>query len=359
MKSLKNLIIAVGMLAVVGGTSVNAQNLIIVQKPDGSNPRLFTNLDSAVIQADSNDYLFIGSGTYTFSSNPLYITKPLHFVGSGYNVTGSNSTIFVGNMRLGKAASGSTITGIEFQFNYNPSYDFTLDSVSNCTISRCLFGSPIIFIGTGSNTIITECIIDYYISNYSAIYPSSSVSKCIFTSKNTSYQRSGYNAFPSYMLVNNNILYADYPFYGGSSYLTIENNIILGMFTNIGHPNNSIFSNNIYLCGDTLPLIGTSNVYQNNLDIRALDTLYDTPAKIFINFTGFPTASICDFRLNAGCPGINAGTDGTDIGIYGTANPFKDGGTTAFPQILKKIIGTETNAAGQLKIDIKTEAQSR
>jgi len=354
MKRMKNLIISVGMLAVVGGTSVNAQNLIIVQKPDGSNPRLFTNLDSAVIQADSNDYLFIGSGTYTLSSNPLSITKPLHFVGSGYNVTGSNKTIVVGNVTLRKAASGSTITGIEFG---NGICSLRLDSVSNCMISRCLFGSIISFQGVGSNTVITECIMNSAIvigGGGTPSYPSSSVSKCIFTSGST------YNSFPTYILVNNNIFSNAYPFYYGGNSLTIENNIILGSFHNTGnHPTNSIFSNNIYLgsVNDTMPHIG-NNVYQNNIDRRVLDT-FNTVAKIFVKFTNFTNISACDFRLNAGCPGINAGTDGTDIGIYGTANPFKDGGTTAFPQILKQIIGTETNSKGELKIDIKTEAQSR
>ncbi|MEO1451253.1 MAG: hypothetical protein AAFV07_17110, partial [Bacteroidota bacterium] len=37
-----------------------------------------------------------------------------------------------------------------------------------------------------------------------------------------------------------------------------------------------------------------------------------------------------DWRLSAGSPGLNAGTDGTDIGLYGGLTPFPVGGASPF-----------------------------
>ena len=64
-----------------------------------------------------------------------------------------------------------------------------------------------------------------------------------------------------------------------------------------------------------------------------------------------------DYHLQNDCVGINSGNDGTDIGIYGTIEPFIDGGVPINPHIQFKSIGTSTNAEGDLPINIKVAAQ--
>jgi hypothetical protein len=51
------------------------------------------------------------------------------------------------------------------------------------------------------------------------------------------------------------------------------------------------------------------------------------------------------------------GTDGTEIGIYGTAYPFKDGAFPVNPRIKFNSIAPATDAQGKIKVDIKVDAQ--
>jgi len=51
------------------------------------------------------------------------------------------------------------------------------------------------------------------------------------------------------------------------------------------------------------------------------------------------------------------GTDGTQVGIYGGSQPFKEKGTPSNPQVTKKNIGTQTDADGNLQINMTIEAQ--
>ncbi|MDR0506901.1 MAG: hypothetical protein LBH32_08835, partial [Dysgonamonadaceae bacterium] len=64
-----------------------------------------------------------------------------------------------------------------------------------------------------------------------------------------------------------------------------------------------------------------------------------------------------DYHLQPTSAGKNAGTDGTDVGIYGTAFPFKESKLPSIPHFTVKNISTETNAEGKLPVYIKIEAQ--
>jgi len=51
------------------------------------------------------------------------------------------------------------------------------------------------------------------------------------------------------------------------------------------------------------------------------------------------------------------GTDGTQIGIYGGSQPFKEKGMPSNPQVTEKIISTETDTNGNLQINITVKTQ--
>ena len=115
---MKNFIKTLLLLTIISvNLSVNAQT-IIVQKADGTNARMFTNIDEAVTQADAGDFVYFSGGRFNIQStwtgydgyanqpNWLCVDKPLHFVGNGYAM-GTNRTIINGSLALRKSASGS------------------------------------------------------------------------------------------------------------------------------------------------------------------------------------------------------------------------------------------------------------
>jgi len=64
---------------------------------------------------------------------------------------------------------------------------------------------------------------------------------------------------------------------------------------------------------------------------------------------------LCDYHLKSTI-GKNAGSDGTDIGVYGGTG-FSDTALPPYPQIVFKNIPAQTDEYGNLKIQIKVKAQ--
>ena len=65
-----------------------------------------------------------------------------------------------------------------------------------------------------------------------------------------------------------------------------------------------------------------------------------------------------NFNLPSNSPYKNAGADGTDIGIYGGAFPWKEGSVPFNPHYQTIKIDPKTDpATGNLKVEIKVKAQ--
>ncbi len=63
-----------------------------------------------------------------------------------------------------------------------------------------------------------------------------------------------------------------------------------------------------------------------------------------------------DYHLIA--PMLYLGTDGTQVGMYGGANPFKEYARPSNPHIVSKTIPFITNQNGILPVNIKAKAQN-
>ena len=85
------------------------------------------------------------------------------------------------------------------------------------------------------------------------------------------------------------------------------------------------------------------------MTVDASNFLAVPQADIFVDQTGYIYNPDHNYQLQNDC--------GTDIGIYGTAEPFKDGGVPNNPHIQINSIGSSTNAEGDLPINIKVAAQ--
>jgi hypothetical protein len=99
-----------------------------------------------------------------------------------------------------------------------------------------------------------------------------------------------------------------------------------------------------------------TNSFQNNLSLNC-DSVFVNASFTSSVGCGKNYTELYDYKLKTTCPGKNAGTDGSDIGIYGGNYPWKEGGVPFTPHYqFKKVNGT-TNSSGNLPIQIKVKAQ--
>lgn len=128
-----------------------------------------------------------------------------------------------------------------------------------------------------------------------------------------------------------------------NSRVTFENNIILDGIDAPQRCNSCIFRNNVFVGISLSENKGSNTLIDNKFVENATD--------IFVDFEKG------DYHLKDDCVGKNAGTDSTDVGIYGTKMPFKENKLPANPHIRLRAVATETNAMGKLPIDMSIEAQ--
>ena len=341
-------------------TNAIAQAQVFVIERGASTSLTFDNIKSAVDALQDNDCLYIPPGVFSLtgytwtgyngtinSTNTLCVNKKVSIFGAGYN-SGNNSTIITGgNLVLGKNAGGSLITGI----NFNNSSNLSLSDVSNCIVSRCKFGSGgIQLCGIGNNINISECEIAniFYNSGLdtsSASNMPASFSKCIFSTT------IGYYNF---------------------QFASVSNSLFLQMGTL--YITNSSFSNNIFIVSNTTTntnynmnyLSTSNNTFTNNLWVGGYPSSGASYNNTFTNeiiketyANAFVDPANGNYHLKDVCIGKNAGSDGTDVGIFGTVMPFKESRLPSVPYFKTKVISPETDAAGKLPVYIQIEAQDR
>lgn len=327
--------------------NVNAQNQIAVQHVGISS--FYTKLDSAIIHAQSGDTIYIPGGNYTINET---ISKCIHLVGVGHHPDSANvtaRTVISGypQLVLDNGADYGSVTGIFFNWpacGYNNCQNITiLGTVTGYTISRCYLSgdiwanSPL-----SSNLSLTENIIH------------------------------NIQSFATNISVNNNILLGTI-FITNSS--TLKNNVITfsspgyNQYAFYGNGTDCIIENNIFKPGCTaIGPYGGSNIYHNNLN-AGVNGIYNSNQgsgnfldnillqSIFVNYDPATDIYYDDFHLPVGSPYKNAGRDGTDIGIYGGAFPWKAGSIPFNPHFQSIQIGSTTNPSGNLNVNIKAAAQ--
>jgi hypothetical protein len=345
---MKKLIII--LLANICISTLFSQGFIAVQ--NNSEPILFLSLDSAINYASNGDTIFIPGGSFNVAEN---ISKCIHFIGVGHNqdsCVATNKTFISGNINLIAGADGGSMTGLyilgEVNFGNTPSSGCANNySIMRCRISN-ISSQGIGYSYSPVNNIFNENIIitsvDFRGGQYNFLF-----------NNILSYL----NQVGSYCTIKNNIFLGwPYNLYAGGSYSNFntclfENNIFLGgnVFYNIQLFSNNVFNNNIFQSYCDFPFnysnIGSNNIFNQNV------------VNIFVNINGPFTnfEYINDYHLQSNSPGKNAGTDGTDIGIYGGLYPWKDGSIPFNPHIQQKTVSGTTDQNGNLNVNIKVEAQ--
>ena len=318
-----------------------SQNLIAMQ--NGGSPSFFTKLDSAVSHAQDGDTLYLPGGYYYLASN-LDISKRLHIVGVGHNPDSSLATLQTrirnGNVQLHTGASGGSFTGISLDGDLK-----FFDNVSNYIVQRCKLSFIYFFQTSAANNVIFQNVI-YGISLSGGSQPTGFYNNIIDGYMSTC---GGNTVFKNNIFLRGIVIF-DMSFTGP----VFENNVFLtySPFEITFSGTYIVFNNNLFYWNVSFPttLAGCDLVGSNNF-------VNLQQGSIFVNQSGNSFNYSHDYHLKPTCPGKNAGTDGTDIGIYGGSAPWKDGSIPANPHIQHKVIPNTTNQSGTLNVNIKVTAQ--
>ena len=313
-----------------------SQKVIIVEHAAGGT-EAFARLDSAIVASQSGDVVYIPGGTYAIGT--LVIDKGIHLVGVGVSpdsCAATGITMLAGTIKFVTGANNGSMTGImlsnDVYFGTNAGNQY----VEKFTIFRCNFYNLYLSYGgtteNPSSFLIKECIIRGII--YGG-YSNAEFTNC-FIEKEIKFLKAA--------SFSNNIFFIE----------DDPHNV-----------NNCEFINNIFLTTSST-FDGQSNYFFNNLFRKSLSVntygykignLFNI-SDIFINgnLSYYEYTKI--YHLKDTSPGINAGTDGTDIGVYGSSSPFKDGMLPPFPHIISRNIPAVTGANGKLNIEVKVNTQN-
>lgn len=352
-------------------TTLAQQPRIVVQ--GSGDPHVFTSLADAIAGAQANDVVYCSGGTFAFTGG-LVINKPLHFIGAGFHpdsTLATSATVFFrqGNtepLRISQAASGSTFTGIDFSSSTNAFNHWLIaygtdaddDLTTDILFHRCRFGTGSVRLGSNTAqdaplhpeliTTFDECQIH---AGVNGMGRSAVVTRCILDAKGTNvYALGGFN---------------------GAS-LTVQNCVFLGAMMNTcagSQVSNCIFTGNggqyDKLCmdcaGGTISntLKGFADLAYYNPQPATVNVLQVDPATLFVSETDHNYQFTDDLHMAAGSPGTGFGTDGNDVGIYGSTSPYKPGGVPFNPHFRQADIAPATNSSGALPVNLKVAAQQQ
>lgn len=260
-------------------------------------PAQFSDLQTAINTAVAGDTLYVmGTGT---QYPQVTIDKQLTVIGTGYAPPAPAQPTYLSSIYLYSNATGSRLIGI-----YSDSYAYIY--CNNITIERCrIYGiAPQV---TGLSNLVFR---HNYVVVAALNYPSST----LFA--NNIVHSGGYlttSNSPSVLITNN--LFMGYYWYALSSVSNalITNNIFWQSTPVYGGVNNCTFENNItYQTPDNTIPYGTNSGSSNLVGVNPQFT--NAPDNT-LNFT-------YNYDLLPASAGNNAGTDGTDIGIYGGVAPW-------------------------------------
>jgi len=338
----------ISLLLISGCLFFIAEANVLTVSNNPNSPGQYMNLQTAIDSASAGDSIYVHGSATSYGS--VIINKRLTLLGTGHKPNKANILVSViGNVLFDSVATVSGASGtkiIGFKINRVTGYGGS-GGTKNILIQRNYFIS--------GGTKITSTGSGWTIEN-NIFYPSSIN---INNKANT--------------IIRNNIFSGAYLATSNQSTVLIANNIFFGTppataFTTVS---NALIANNIFSGSSPKGSNVSSNIFSNNITYQtSYDTIpfgTNTGSGNFVaqnpQFTNAATNDFnysYDFSLQATSPGKNAGTDGTDIGIYGGATPFLDmTGTPAIPQVKSVMILNPMIPVGDsLQVIIKAKKQN-
>ncbi len=303
-------------------------------------PGQYTTINAAIAAAAAGDTILVTGtpidyGSFTVDKNNLT------FIGAGHNPDKDLSySSYVQNISFVANLNGCKVQG------FNLSFLGGAPNADNITVEFCLIRAALNCVQFCNDWVIKNCVFACNIT-------------CCVIEGNGQPGRSN-------IVITNNIFDNGSQLCNlanGNNGIVISNNIFLrgtgsdaGAFINL---DNAEISNNIFYQAKPT---GVSNcVFSNNLSFGATSNELPpvacttcTGTGNFVNqdplFTTYTSGQnfqyAHNFILQAGSPGHNAGTDGTDLGVYGLNNVFSETGEPPIPVVRTLTIANPNTAQG-------------
>jgi len=322
--------IAVLLTACVFNLSANAQRPIVTLQ-HGDQMSAFYGAGAfiqAMDAAERGDVITLAGGSY----NAVDITKAVTIQGAGYVSDPAQLrylTVINGDFSIKvEGEEGLSIDGIWHGGTISVDEDITQATFSKCRLSTLVFEA------TNTNVTIDRC----------RIYNLTSDAHCenMYVKNSILHGIGGHDTEDLIAVDNCNIYEAR-----GSVTALFQNCIIY--IANMS-ANSSVF-NTAYYSGYSLKTSSVAGNYR--LEWSGSYGFYQSFTEgANTAFDRWDTAS---FTLSEYAVKNYLGADGTQVGIYGGAQPFTD--VPSNPQIVKKEIAKQTDENGKLKVEITVEAQ--
>jgi len=342
------------LLATVLSISAYSQAVFVVQ--NDINSSVHQTLAAAVAAAVDGDYIYMPGGS--FGIGDLKVNKRLHLFGAGHypdSTQATGRTALTGNIYFKTGASNSVLQGIYLSSNIYMGDSCSTGNVENILISRCNVDNISLTYNLGStncgaqNIFIKDCIVRTDIRGANAqgavVETSIITNQIAYFNGNAEFKN---NIFLRYNTSTNSYSYVFYNIYN----CNFSNNIFRHYYSTSNYFSNSSSNNFFNNC-----IFGmSSNYFFAGIHSNCLFSTSFSP--MFVNVPNVADFSYTyNYHLSDTSVAIGAGMNGTECGIYGGDNPYKDGAVPLNPHIQFKQIPTATDSQGKLNIEIKVSAQ--
>jgi hypothetical protein len=295
---------------------------------DVNSPGQFTSAQAAHDAANSGDTLYIHATATSYGE--LNVKKPLVIIGEGslpnkaiqYNSYFSNINMTFSDSPI-SSANGTKIFGLKIDFLTFLDECNGCNYISNFEIARNL----IQYLNAAwrvNNALIYQNVINNFSGQYFSLVFTNNIVQSIGLDNNN-----GSNNLISNNIIENGI---------SSRGAIVSNNIFYkstagGVIDNDNNNKDLTWTNNLFYAGVNFAIsdivFGTNTGTGNIINVNPSFILGVLPTTLIgYNYSTPANGPFANYHLQATSPGINYGTDGSDIGIYGGAHPWIDGTTT-------------------------------
>jgi hypothetical protein len=352
MKTLKASLLTIVILLMTV-VAIQAQTIWVVNNtpnaPSGEN--VFSTIQETHDAADPGDIIHVIPSNSNYD-NSVTITKQLSIYGIGFNPDKDIPQLSeVGSITLEEGElegnpSGSRIEGLSISNIY------LMDSLNDILIRENLITSGISTSGATINGLqIVNNIFNGNVGLSSGTVQNVVIANNIFSRNNRAISADNFT------LIQNNLFLGsgDANAFGSLADCIVANNIFFGMRP-VTNPSwtfeRNIFNNNLSMGNDdnSFQLDG-SNTGSNNLEGV-------NPQFINLSLTGSPWDFSWDPGLEEGSPAIGAGSDGTDIGLFGGTLSFNSLYTGGTPLPLIQVLETTGVVLEGQDLQINVQARS-
>lgn len=310
----------------------------------------FSMIADAVTAASDGDIIYVSGSATTYGN--FAVDKRLRFIGSGHNPGNGDPLISqFGTVSLLSGSSGSEFIG----FSMNQIFVATGLTITDVKLHRNVIrgqSQVAISLGDGSQRwTVTENILLAAIRSNSSnqsfeelhVFANNIIQANVL---NVRYSKFYNNVFTAITAVLNDVLYNAF-----NNNIFYHNNLNLNFSGSTNSIRNCSFNRNIFF-GQNNPTSfpqGNNNVGEGNIFANPL--FVNVPANAFFNYTQ-------NFGLQTASPGINAGSDNTDIGLFGGTG-FSVSGEPSIPQVtIFNIRNSIVPQGGNLNIRIEGKANN-